>query len=108
MTPLHWAAERGHTEVVEILLKHGADPYAISKFNKTPHSLACEKKHHDILKLIDDTMKEREAAKSVESLRAANGELLHSLLTPPDNTIQNTQKQGVQITANMLAGVIVT
>lgn len=57
MTPLHWAVEREHAEVMAVLLEHGADPNAISKFNKTPISLALE---HERLDYIDILQQERE------------------------------------------------
>jgi len=57
MTPLHWAVEREHVEVMHILLEHGADMNASSKFNKTPLSLALE---HDRLDLVDILRQERE------------------------------------------------
>lgn len=49
MTPLHWAVEKQHTNLVTLLLKYGADPNAVSKFNKSPISLAAERKLDDIL-----------------------------------------------------------
>jgi GA-binding protein transcription factor beta len=40
MTPLHWAVERGHTDVVDCLLSNGADINIQSKFEKTPIDIA--------------------------------------------------------------------
>jgi ankyrin repeat protein len=52
MTPLHWAVERQFIKVVELLLRNGADPHAISKFHKTPYSLAQAHNNVEILKLL--------------------------------------------------------
>lgn len=57
MTPLHWAVEREHVDVMHILLDHGADTNATSKFEKTPVSLALE---HDRLDFVDILQQERE------------------------------------------------
>lgn len=57
MTPLHWAVERDHAEVMAVLLEHGADPNALSKFNKTPISLALQ---HNRLDYIDILQQERD------------------------------------------------
>ena len=57
MTPLHWSVEREHTEVMLVLLEHGADPNSISKFNKTPITLALE---HDRMDLVGMLQQERE------------------------------------------------
>lgn len=56
MTPLHWAVECEHMDVMHILLDHGADTNATSKFDKTPISLALE---HDRLDLVDILQQER-------------------------------------------------
>lgn len=56
MTPLHWAVEREHIDVMHILLDHGADTNATSKFEKTPIGLALE---HDRLDLVDILQQER-------------------------------------------------
>lgn len=56
MTPLHWAVEREHVDVIHILLDHGADANATSKFEKTPISLALE---HDRLDLVDILQQDR-------------------------------------------------
>lgn len=57
MTPLHWAVEHEHVDVMHILLDHGADINATSKFHKTPISLALE---HDRLDLVDILQQQRE------------------------------------------------
>lgn len=48
MTPLHWAVEKRFSKIVSHLLKYGAEPTAISKFDKTPILLALESKQNDI------------------------------------------------------------
>lgn len=58
MTPLHWSVERKHRKIVDMLLQHGADPCAKSKFNKTPMSLAIETNQPDVFQeLITYKMK---------------------------------------------------
>lgn len=57
MTPLHWAVEREHVKVIHVLLEHGADPSAISKFHKTPVGLALDR---DRLDLVEILQQERE------------------------------------------------
>lgn len=48
MTPLHWAVEKRFSKIVSHLLKYGAEPTAVSKFDKTPILLAIESKQNDI------------------------------------------------------------
>lgn len=57
MTPLHWAVEREHVKIIHVLLEYGADANALSKFHKTPVSLALE---HDRLDLVNILQQERE------------------------------------------------
>ena len=33
-TPLHWASERGHSEVITVLIAHGGDVEAQDKVNE--------------------------------------------------------------------------
>ncbi len=42
-TPLHYAANEGHTEVVELLLRHGARVDAVSSTQRTPLHVACNR-----------------------------------------------------------------
>lgn len=52
MTPLHWASEQGHYHVAKLLLKNGADPNALSKFEKTPLDIADDNDHCDLIDLL--------------------------------------------------------
>lgn len=53
MTPLHWAVEKRFPDIVKMLLSRGADPTAISKFLKTPRTIAMSKGYGEILQLLD-------------------------------------------------------
>ncbi|CAB3237890.1 unnamed protein product [Arctia plantaginis] len=68
MTPLHWAVQRGHAATAAELLAHGAEPAALSKFHKSPRSLALQLRRDDLLRLLDDAQRQREAARSVHHL----------------------------------------
>lgn len=52
MTALHWATEHNHRDVIELLLKCGADVYAFSKFGKSAFDIALDKKNPEILLLL--------------------------------------------------------
>ena len=52
MTPLHWSAEKGHLDVVEVLLKSGADMTCENKFEKTPLEIAITNGRPDIVQAI--------------------------------------------------------
>ena len=52
MTPLHWAVEQEHMEVMILLLENGADPHSISKFNKSPITIAFEHDRLDFAELL--------------------------------------------------------
>lgn len=52
MTALHWATEHHHRDVVELLIKYGADVYAFSKFDKSAFDIAMEKNNTEILVML--------------------------------------------------------
>jgi len=52
-TPLHWAAARGHREIVFILLEAGADRKARDKQGRTPAELALECDQPEIYKILN-------------------------------------------------------
>ncbi|WP_341811598.1 ankyrin repeat domain-containing protein [Wolbachia endosymbiont (group A) of Oxytorus armatus] len=60
-TPLHFAAEMGHAEIVKDLLDKGANVNAVDKDGKTPFKLAA---NEEIQTLLENTAKLLEAAKS--------------------------------------------
>jgi ankyrin repeat protein len=51
-TPLHLAAQHGHVQVVERLLKNEADPKIKAQFDKTPLHLAAQHGHVQVVELL--------------------------------------------------------
>lgn len=52
MTALHWAVEEDHTDLVKLLLRHGADPTSTSKYGETPLSIADELGCTDVSQIL--------------------------------------------------------
>ncbi|TKS90635.1 Myotrophin [Collichthys lucidus] len=50
--PLHYAADCGHTDVVEFLISKGADVNASDKHNLTPLLTACFENHLSCVKVL--------------------------------------------------------
>jgi len=55
-TALHYAAKKGHTNVVEYLLNNGANPKTKNLKDETPLCLASIKKHMGIVELLLEKM----------------------------------------------------
>lgn len=98
MTPLHWAVQKGHNNIAKVLLQHGADPNAMSKFSKTPITLAVELEQNDLVQelLIQnvqrsdfeqqqaaDTLVHELSSRMKVRKRAANLHVLHSFNVRP-------------------------
>lgn len=60
MTPLHWAVENRHPKIVEMLLECNADPTVVSKFCKTPLTIAYETEQFEVIKKIEMAIQTRE------------------------------------------------
>jgi ankyrin repeat protein len=54
LTALHWACDKGHYDIVELLLDHGADIEAVTNVKSTPLMSACWCGHVFIVKLLLD------------------------------------------------------
>lgn len=75
MTPLHWAVQKGHNHIAKVLLQHGADPNAVSKFKKTPIILAAEL---DQTELVQELLIQNLQRSDFEQQQAADT-LVHEL-----------------------------
>lgn len=51
-TPLNWAAGKGHLEIVELLLQHGADPFAVGRDLRTPQMIALAAGQAEVVKRL--------------------------------------------------------
>lgn len=52
MTPLHWAVQKGHFDVAELLVGHGAEINWPNKFELTPLMIAQQLGRLDIVNLL--------------------------------------------------------
>lgn len=59
MTALHWAAEHSHKKVAELLLEHGADVHALSKFDKTPFDISLDRNNAELMLMLQ-VMKDKQ------------------------------------------------
>ena len=48
----HWAARKGHVDILQLLLNHGASVNAVDSFGYTPLHAAARQGHVDILQLL--------------------------------------------------------
>ena len=53
-TALHRACRNGYAEVVEVLLQHGADPYAKDSKGETSFDITVKMEHNEMLKVLLD------------------------------------------------------
>lgn len=56
MTPLHWAVQNGHLQVVEYLISNGAQMDLQNKFNLNPLAIAQQIERADIEEYINGSM----------------------------------------------------
>lgn len=78
-TPLHWAVEEDYPNLVKLLLKYGADPYAESKAKQTPMSIAGEMGFDDMMQMMS-TYKYQSSV-SMEEQQEATDALMHEMGT---------------------------
>ncbi|MCG8339835.1 MAG: ankyrin repeat domain-containing protein [Cytophagales bacterium] len=52
-TPLHWAAYKGHLQVVAYLIENGAKINAKNNYNNTPRDRAAEKGYEEIVAFLE-------------------------------------------------------
>ncbi len=58
-TPLHWAAARGLTDIVELILAHGGNPLVRDNDGEMPRDIARDRNRDDIFDLLERAAGER-------------------------------------------------
>jgi ankyrin repeat protein len=53
-TPLHYAAMKGHADIVQTLLDHGADHEVVDMIDYTALDLAISYRHNNVIKILAD------------------------------------------------------
>lgn len=92
-TALHWAAQTGHVDIVELLLHSGADPNAVNANGDTALHLAAWKQHALVVAaLLQEQFKARTDLKNndgklAEQL-ARSEEVVDAFAKPAANNIQ--------------------
>ncbi|KAF4333667.1 ankyrin repeat [Fusarium beomiforme] len=85
-TPLFWAATRGHKDIVELLLKHGAPASSKDRSNLTPLHIAVTGGHKEIVSLLLEHSAPIEAKASygdtplIRAIQANSKEIVQLLL----------------------------
>ena len=69
--PLHWASQKGHVKMVELLMSSGADVSLNDKHGNTPKQLAEKKGLADVVALLEAPPPKLPLSKPVESERQA-------------------------------------
>ncbi|WP_375138233.1 ankyrin repeat domain-containing protein [Wolbachia pipientis] len=112
-TPLHWAAEKGHKEVVEALLQvKGIDVNATNQQKETPLHWAAEKGHKEVVEaLLDkganvdaedengDTPLDLATTQDIRTLLQNTDELLKAAGRGDIDTVNDLINQGASVNA---------
>ena len=77
-TPLHAAARKGNTKMIQLLVAAGADVNAKDQDDKTPLYIAKKKDHKDAVTFIEEHL-ERENCNRLEAIRLQRMKYLYPL-----------------------------
>ena len=86
LTPLHIAAWKGHTSVVQMLLSHGSNPAAVAHNGKTAQQLAAGEEHTEAHTVLQAAIAKVTDA-WYNSISNETSRQLHVLLEIPDSRI---------------------
>jgi hypothetical protein len=70
-TALNWAAGKGDLEMIELLLRHGADPFEVGRDLRTPQMIALAAGHVEAVKLLRQAEAQTKGAGQPERKYAA-------------------------------------
>lgn len=106
MSPLHWAVQNGHAEIVSMLISYGANTNITNKFSLLPMDIAHQINRHDIIEIISMSIRDpliatehlqlemsgNENSTDTETLSLKVEHLQH------DNLVNNSSPIGIEIT----------
>lgn len=93
-TPLHWAVEEDHPDIVKLLLKNGADPYAESKVGETPLTMALQLHQMDLFRMMS-TYKHQTSV-SMEEQQEATDSLMQEMEKDSLNSFKHSDVEASQ------------
>lgn len=98
MTPLHYAADRGNAEILDILITYGADANSQDNEGQTPLMLAVMCENEDIVRSLlqkevgaDVTIRNNDGESAIDMIECNGGEneaihlMLHEMISPGTN-----------------------
>ena len=84
-TPLHWAAQEGHTEIARALITAGAKVNLADNYGRTPLNLAALHGHTETVEIL-------RAAQNTPSAAAAAGGVEETKAEPAELSMEMTQE----------------
>lgn len=97
MTPLHWAAQNGHADVVALLLRQGASPNLTNKFDLSPVHIAAQIDRPDIVEMLENAARDPDLATRYLQTEYNGEESNDSMVEMPPELVESEATMNIPI-----------